>query len=100
MRKTPNRSTWAAGAGCSGVGAAGAGCSGVGTGVAGSGSDSAATSVLERVVAMTSNPAIIRNCKIGEQDPISRWFVMDYSFREFRGRGPELLALIADKLDS
>lgn len=63
-------------------------------------SDTAATAVLERVVAMTSNPAIIRNCKIGEQDPISRWFVMDYTFREFRGRGPELIALIADKLDS
>jgi hypothetical protein len=64
-------------------------------------SDPAATAVLERVVEMTSrDPVIIRNCKIGEQDPVSRWFEMEYTFREFRGRGPELIALIADKLNS
>ncbi len=63
-------------------------------------SDPAATAVLERVVAMTSNPVIIRNCKTGKQDPVSRWFEMEYTFREFRGRGPELIALIADKLNS
>jgi hypothetical protein len=64
-------------------------------------SDPAATPVLERVVAMTSkDQAIIRNCKLGEQDPISRWFQSEYSFKEFRGRGPELIALITDKLES
>ena len=64
-------------------------------------SDPAATPVLERVVAMTSkDPTIITNCKLGEQDPVSRWFKMDYSFKEFRGRGPELIALIVDKLES
>ena len=61
----------------------------------------AATPVLERVVAMTSkDPTIIRNCKIGEQDPVSRWFEMDYTFKEFRNRGPELIALIVDKLNT
>ena len=64
-------------------------------------SDPAATPVLERVVAMTAkDPAIIRNCKLGEQDPISRWFESEYSFKEFRGRSPELIALITDKLES
>ncbi len=64
-------------------------------------SDPAAHAVLERVVAMTSkDPTIIRNCKTGEQDPIAQWFSSEYSFREFRGRGPELIALIADKLES
>jgi hypothetical protein len=64
-------------------------------------SNPAATAVLERVVAMTSkDPAFTRNCKVGEQDPISRWFEMEYSFKEFRGRGPDLIALISDKLNS
>lgn len=64
-------------------------------------SDPAAHAVLERVVAMTGkDPAIIRHCKAGEQDPISRWFESEYSFREFRGRGPELIALLVDKLES
>jgi hypothetical protein len=64
-------------------------------------SDPAAQAVLERVVAMTSKkPMIIRNCKLGEQDPVSRWFESEYSFKEFRGRGPELIALIVDKLES
>ena len=64
-------------------------------------SDPAAHAVLERVVAMTGkDPAIIRNCKAGEQDPITRWFQSEYDFKDFRGRGPELIAMIVDKLES
>jgi len=63
--------------------------------------DPAATSVLERVVQMTSkSPALIRKHKEGEQDPVSRWFESEYDYRDYKGRGPELVELIADKLDS
>ena len=63
--------------------------------------DPAATSVLERVVQMTSkSPALIRKHKEGERDPVSRWFESEYDYRDYKGRGSELLALIADKLDS
>ena len=64
-------------------------------------SDPAATSVLDRVVALTrAFPRLVTLCKEGQQDPVSQWFDGDYSFREFRGRGVELIEMIADKLDS
>ena len=64
-------------------------------------SDPAASSVLERVVQMTSrSPTLIRKHKEGEQDPVSRWFESEYSYHDFRGRGPELVEMIADKLES
>jgi hypothetical protein len=64
-------------------------------------SDPAASAVLERVVRLTSaDPAIVRKAKDGECDPVSRWFVGEHSFAEFRGRGQELLDLIVDKLES
>lgn len=64
-------------------------------------SDPAATSVLERVVKLTSfHPNFIEKFKEGERDPITEWFCGDYSFREFRGRGADLIDLIVDKLES
>jgi hypothetical protein len=61
----------------------------------------AASGVLDRVVALTSNwPGIVAAAKTGEQDPISQWFASEYTFAEFRGRGPEMLDLIIDKLES
>ena len=63
--------------------------------------DRAATSVLERVVALTTaSRAVIAKYRDGERDPISRWFEADYTYRDYRGRGAELVALVADKLDS
>src|SRR5262249_30672852 len=51
----------------------------------------AARAVLDRVVALTSSsPRIVAKIRDGEEDPVSRWFVSDYSFRDFRGRGDEL----------
>lgn len=64
-------------------------------------SDPAANAVLGRVVQLASGEAShVAKFKEGEQDPVSGWFVDDYSFRDFRGRGHELLDLIVDKLDS
>jgi len=64
-------------------------------------SDPAASPVLERVVRLTSAyPAIVAKSSEGEQDPVSVWFASEYSFLEFRGRGPELIELIVDKLES
>ena len=64
-------------------------------------SDPAATSVLERVVALTSNhAAFVKKCREGEQDPVSRWFEAEHSFRPFRGRGSEFIDVIVDKLES
>jgi len=64
-------------------------------------SDPAASPVLQRVVRLTSAyPAIVAKSSQGEQDPISEWFASEYSFRDFRGRGPELIDLIVDKLES
>jgi len=64
-------------------------------------SDPAASAVLERVVRLTStDPAIVRKAKEGERDPVAEWFAGDYSYKEFRGRGEELIGLIVDKLES
>ncbi len=64
-------------------------------------SDPAASSVLERVVRlMSSGPALVRKHAEGERDPVSRWFESEYGYGDFRGRGPELIELIVDKLDS
>jgi hypothetical protein len=64
-------------------------------------SDPAARSVLERVVRLTtSHPEMVSICRQGEQDPVARWFDDEYTFREFRGRGPELVDLIVEKLES
>ena len=64
-------------------------------------SDSAANSVLDRVVQFTSgSPAIVRKHTEGEQDPISRWFEDEYAYKDFRGRGSEMIDLIVDKLET
>ena len=64
-------------------------------------SDPAATAVLGRVVELTSKEAtLIRRFKEGEHDPISQWFASEYSYREFRGRGHEMIDRIVDKLES
>ena len=64
-------------------------------------SDPAATSVLERVVDLTSQSRVfVKKSKEGEQDPISRWFESEYVFRDYRGRGDEFIDLIVDKLES
>lgn len=64
-------------------------------------SDPAASAVLERVVSLTSaDPAIVRKAQEGEQDPVSQWFASEHTFREFRGRGRDLIDLIVDKLES
>ncbi len=64
-------------------------------------SDPAATPVLERVVDLTTaNRKFIAQVKAGEEDSVSVWFADEYSFRDFRGRGAELIDLIVDKLES
>jgi hypothetical protein len=64
-------------------------------------SDPAATSVLERVVALTSaHPSFVKLCKEGEQDPVSQWFEETHLFDDFRGRGDDFIDLIVDKLES
>jgi hypothetical protein len=64
-------------------------------------SSPAAHAVLQRVVELTSAyPAIVRKSKVGEEDPVSRWFGSEYAFGDFRGRGAELIEMIVDKLES
>jgi len=64
-------------------------------------SDPAASSVLERVVRMTSaSPEVVRLRREGESDPVSRWFESEHEYRAFRGRGADLVELIVDKLES
>jgi len=64
-------------------------------------SDPAARSVLDRVVRMTSTSRVlVRRYEEGGEDPVTRWFETDHSYADFRGRGPDLVALVADKLDS
>ena len=64
-------------------------------------SDPAASSVLERVVQLTSrSAALVNKYREGEQDPISRWFESEYEYRDYRMRSHELIELIVDKLES
>ena len=64
-------------------------------------SDPAATSVLERVVGLTSSSAVVvRRHREGESDPISRWFEDDHGYTSFRGRGADMIALLVDKMES
>ncbi len=64
-------------------------------------SNPAATSVLERVVALTSkHAAFVKKCRDGEQDPVSQWFEAEHSPGSFRGRGSEFIDVIVDKLES
>ena len=61
----------------------------------------AATAVLDRVVALTTAwPELVARSTAGEHDVVSKWFVSEYSFTEFRNRGAELIELIVDKLES
>jgi hypothetical protein len=63
--------------------------------------DPVASAVLARVVRLLeSSPVVVRHHKEGERDPISRWFLAEHSWDVFRGRGTDLVALIADKIDS
>jgi len=63
--------------------------------------DPAASPVLERVVKLTSTyPKMVEKSKEGEQDPVSRWFESESSYRDFRGHGEELVDLIIDKLET
>lgn len=64
-------------------------------------SDPVATSVLERVVLLNAAwKGLVARCKQGEQDPISQWFESEYSYRDFKGRGAEMIDLIVEKLES
>jgi hypothetical protein len=64
-------------------------------------SDPAASSVLERVVQLTTrSAALVKKFREGEKDPVSRWFESEYEYRDYRTRGPELIELIVDKLES
>lgn len=59
----------------------------------------AAGSVLERVVGLTENPVARQKYQDGRSDPISRWAESEHPYADFRGRGRELIALVAEKLD-
>ena len=61
----------------------------------------AADSVLQRVAELLgSNRKLVALHDEGKADPISRWFESDHDYREFRGRGEEMLDLLIDKLES
>lgn len=48
----------------------------------------------------TASPTLVRKHREGEQDPVSRWFESEYSYRDFRGREAEMIDLLVDKLES
>lgn len=63
-------------------------------------SDPAASPILERVVKLTSaSPAVLRKHRDGESDPVSRWFESEYEYRDFRGRGEDLIELLIEKIE-
>ncbi|MGD8396961.1 MAG: hypothetical protein PVF43_15945 [Candidatus Eiseniibacteriota bacterium] len=63
--------------------------------------DPAATSVLERVVKLTSaSAALVRLHREGGQDPVARWFESEHGYVPFRGRGGEMIDRLVEKLDS
>jgi len=63
-------------------------------------SNPAATSVLQRVVGLISNPAVARLHQAGRQDPVTSWLESEHEYRDFRGRGPGLVGLVVEKLES
>lgn len=64
-------------------------------------SNPAASAVLERLMKLTSAyPELVHKTRVGEQDPVSEWFAAAHSFREFSGRGRELIETIVDKLET
>ena len=64
-------------------------------------SNPAASAVLERLTKLTTSyPGLVAKAKEGEQDSVAVWFAATYSFRDFRGRGPELIEIVVDKLES
>lgn len=63
-------------------------------------SDPAASPILERVVKLTSaSAAVLRKHRDGESDPVSRWFESEYEYRDFRGRGEDLIDLLIEKIE-
>lgn len=66
-----------------------------------SSSHPAAAGVLDRLVRMTgAERSLVRKHKDGEADPIAAWFRSEYSWGDFRGRGAEMIGVLADKLES
>jgi hypothetical protein len=64
-------------------------------------SDPAASSVLERVVKLTTgNPAVLQKHKEGAQDPVTGWFESEHPYADFRGRGREVIELVVEKLET
>jgi hypothetical protein len=64
-------------------------------------SNPAATSVLERVVQLTSrSPVVVRKHKEGGEDPIAQWFESEHGYHAFRDRGADMIELVVDKLES
>jgi hypothetical protein len=63
-------------------------------------SDPAASAILERVVHLTSRANdVVRKNREGGQDVVSRWFESEHTYRDFKGRGQEMVDLIVDKLE-
>jgi len=64
-------------------------------------SDPAAEAVLDRVVKLISaSPAMVQKHREGQEDPISQWFESEYTYKDFKGLGPELIELLVDKIES
>ena len=60
----------------------------------------AADPVLDQVVKLTSaSPTLIRKHRAGQEDPVSRWFESNYSYRDFCGRRAEVIGLLVDKIE-
>jgi len=64
-------------------------------------SDPAGPGVMRRLVELTrTNPRLQAKHDEGARDPIIEWFRSAHDWREFRGKGVELIDLLVDKLES
>ncbi len=61
----------------------------------------AGDSVLQRVAELLKKSRkLVALHEEGRRDPVARWFESEYEYRDFRGRGDDLLDLLVDKLES
>jgi hypothetical protein len=54
--------------------------------------------VIGRLVAISNRPAVAKQMKEGQQDPVVEWFEDSYSYRDLGSK--EFIELVVDKLES
>ena len=61
----------------------------------------ASAGVTERLLALTStDEAVVKQARQGEEDPIREWFDDTYDIRDFYEKPNELMEMLVDKIES